>query len=85
MTPTRDASAATRIPYDDADSTQDMAADASVCRAEKHLARANAALATARRTVEAAPSALLQAPRTARRTALSVTDSAAKFAGRLFD
>ncbi|GAC1385046.1 MAG: hypothetical protein NVSMB48_21440 [Marmoricola sp.] len=81
MTP----SAASHLPYDDADNCQDMAADASVCRDEKHLARAAAALATARRTVEAAPIALLQAPRVVSRTAVSVTDAAAKFASKFLD
>lgn len=85
MSPARAASASTRIPYEDADTTENMAADASVCRAEKHLARATAALASARRTVESAPNALLQAPRTVGRSALNVTDSAAKFASKLFD
>lgn len=85
MTAVRHASAPTRLPYDDADTTEIMAADASACRAEKHLARATAALATARRTVEAAPTALLQAPRVVGRSALQVTDSAAKFAARLLD
>ena len=81
MTP----SAASHLAYDDADNAQDMAADASVCRDEKHLARAASALATARRTVEAAPTALLQAPRAVSRSALSVTDAAAKFAARMLD
>ena len=78
-------SAGSHLPYDDADSCQEMAADASACRREKHLSRANAALATARRTVEAAPTTLLQAPRTVGRSALNVTDAAAKFAARFLD
>ena len=78
-------SAASHLPYDDADNCHDMAADASVCRSESHLARATSALATARRTVEAAPTALLQAPRTVSRSALNVTDAAAKFAAKFLD
>ncbi|MGN6162468.1 MAG: hypothetical protein ACTHOG_12305 [Marmoricola sp.] len=78
-------SAASHLAYDDADSCQDMAADASVCRSEAHLSRAAAAIATARRTVEAAPTALLQAPRAVGRSALSVTDAAAKFASKFLD
>ena len=62
-----------------------MAKNASACRAEAHLARASAALGAARRTAEAVPGAVLQAPRKVTRTALSVTDSAAKFAGRFFE
>jgi hypothetical protein len=78
-------SAASHLPYDDADSCQEMAADASVCRGEKHLSRATSALATARRTVEAAPTALLQAPRSVGRSALNVTDAAAKFAAKFLE
>ena len=78
-------SAASHLAYDDADNCQDMAADASACRGEKHISRATAAIATARRTVEAAPTALLQAPRTVGRSALNVTDAAAKFAAKLLD
>ena len=44
-----------------------------------------AALGAARRTAEAVPNAVLQAPRKVTRTALDVTDSAAKFASRLFE
>jgi len=62
-----------------------MAANASACSAEKHLARATAALATARRTVEAAPSALLQTPQVVKQSAVTVTDAAARFAAKIFD
>ncbi|MGN6722976.1 MAG: hypothetical protein ACTHJM_10230 [Marmoricola sp.] len=78
-------SAASHLPYDDADSCQEMAADASVCRRESHLSRAEAALAAARRTVEVTPTALLQARRTVRRSALNVSDAAAKFASKVLD
>lgn len=74
-----------RLAYDDPDDAHQMAENASACRAETHLARAAAALGAARRTAEAVPGAVLQAPRRVTRTALDVTDSAAKFAGRFFD
>ena len=74
-----------RLAYDDPDDATQMAKNASACRAEAHLARASAALGAARRTAEAVPGAVLQAPRKVTRTALSVTDSAAKFAGRFFE
>ena len=74
-----------RLAYDDPDDAHEMAENASACRAEAHLARAAAALGAARRTAEAVPGAVLQAPRTVTRTALSVTDSAARFASRLFE
>jgi hypothetical protein len=74
-----------RLAYDDPDDAHQMAENASACRAESHLARAAAALGAARRTAEAVPNAMLQAPRKVTRTALDVTDSAAKFASRLFE
>jgi len=74
-----------RLAYTDPDSAETMAQDASACRAEAHLAKANALLAATRRTVEQTPSAALGVPRQMLRTAVSVSDSAAKFAGRLFD
>jgi hypothetical protein len=76
---------AERLAYDDPDTTRDMAQDASACCQETHLARAADAFTTARRTAGAAPSALLATPRTATRTALHVSDSAARFASRLFE
>jgi len=61
-----------RLPYDDADTTFQMAHDADVCRAEEHLA-----------------AALLRVPvaltRTGVGTVLSVSEQAARFAGRLLD
>ncbi|WP_310963125.1 hypothetical protein [Nocardioides terrisoli] len=73
------------LAYDDLDSTSEMVRDASACRAEAHIARAVALLGAARSTVDVVPGAVLQAPRQLGRTALAVSESAAKFAGSLFD
>lgn len=83
------AGASSRLAYDDPDSAGQMASDATACRAEAHLAAALDLLAGARRTAEAVPGALLQAPvavgRTAARTTLSISEQAARFAARLLD
>ena len=79
-----------RLAYADPDTSAVMARDASACRAEAHLARALDARTSTRRSVEQAPSTLLPAaPRGAGRTPVTVTEattqSAARFAARLFD
>jgi len=71
-----------RHAYDDADELADMTRDASACRLESHLAHAAARVAA---VPGAATDAVLQAPRRVARVAIDVTDSAARFAGRLFD
>lgn len=76
---------AQRLVYDDPDTTQDMAKDATACCAEAHLARAASAFTAARRTVDTMPATLLAAPRKVTRSVVNVSDGAAKFAGQLFD
>ena len=71
-----------RRAYDDADEPAEMARNASACRLESHLAKAAARVVAVPGN---ASGAVLQAPRRVARAAIDVTDSAAKFAGRLFD
>jgi len=71
-----------RRVYEDADAPAEMARDASACRSESHLAQAAARVVAA---PGAAGDVVRRAPRQVARVAISVTDSAAKFAGRLFD
>ena len=70
-----------RRAYDDADEPAEMARNASACRLESHLAQAAARVVAA----PGATDAVLRAPRRVARAAFDVTDSAARFAGRLFD
>ena len=72
----------TRHAYDDADEPAEMARDASACRHESHLARAAARVAA---VPGATTGAVRRTPGRVARVAIDVTDSAAKFAGRLFD
>jgi hypothetical protein len=74
-----------RLAYTDADTSSVMARDASACRTETHLARALDGVAVGRRVVETAPAVLLEVPRKVARTAVSVTESTARFAARLFE
>jgi len=71
-----------RRAYDDADEPAEMARNASACRRESHLAQAAARVVA---VPGATTDAVLRAPRRVARVAIDVTDSAAKFAGRLFD
>jgi hypothetical protein len=77
--------ASDRTAYPDPDTAAVMARDASACSAEAHLARTLAGLDATRRTVAHVPTVLLEAPAPVGRSAWRVTDSAARFAARLFD
>lgn len=74
--------ASTRRVYDDADTTEQMAQDASACRREAHLSHVVARVVA---VPGMATDAVLRAPRQVARTAVSVSDSAARFASRLFE
>lgn len=67
------------VPYEDADDTRDMADNASECAREYHLANA------ARRIAQQTPATILSAPKRVRATITTVSDSAASFAGKLFN
>jgi hypothetical protein len=71
-----------RRAYDDADEPATMARDASACRRESHLAQAAARVVAVPGT---AAGAVRRAPHQVARAAIDVTDSAARFADRLFD